>query len=66
MVDPRAVHIHHDPGVGVAFDVVELHSRAGTAELRECAACRGQIGLETHLLADPEKLLLRLQKLENS
>lgn len=46
MVRPRAVHVHHDPGGGVAVDVVELESRARAAELRERAAYRAGVDKE--------------------
>ena len=42
----------------VSPDLVELHGRTSAAELRERAASCGQVRLQTHLLADPEELLL--------
>jgi hypothetical protein len=39
-------------------------SNCSAAELCECAGSRGQIGFESHFLADPEELFFCLQQLE--
>jgi hypothetical protein len=49
------VHIHDNPSIGVALDIIELQGWPSATELRKSAARSAQIGLETYFLIDPER-----------
>ena len=58
LVRPRAMHVQHHLGLVVALDTIEVDRRARFAELGDGSSRGGQIGLEIHLVGDPQELLL--------